>query len=96
MNNSGFIHTLPSGRLIRVAFTRTAALPDALASPRASFRLPGSPSPPSHFHDLLVQLGPAVARCCARVSASRSLALLLRMYAAACADVVFQPGRGQR
>nr|CAB3486066.1 unnamed protein product [Digitaria exilis] len=39
-------------------------------------------------------------RCCARVSASRSLALLLRVYAAACADagapcgVQFQPGEG--
>nr|CAB3488578.1 unnamed protein product [Digitaria exilis] len=39
-------------------------------------------------------------RCCARVSASRSLALLLRVFAAACADagapcgVQFHPGEG--
>ncbi|RCV15051.1 hypothetical protein SETIT_3G027900v2 [Setaria italica] len=112
--------------LLRAAFTRTAAdagaLPDALAPPRASFRLPGSPPPP-HFHDLLARLGPAIAslfsadgaaagdagwvpflrgfnRCCARVSASRSLALLLRVYAAACdatgapCGVQFQPDEG--
>ncbi|PUZ49356.1 hypothetical protein GQ55_7G319300 [Panicum hallii var. hallii] len=113
--------------LLRAAFSRAAttasALPDALAPPRASFRLPGSlPPPPPHFHDLLARLGPAVAslfftdgaaagaegdagwvpflrgfnRCCARVSASRSLALLLRVYAAAGAPcgVQFQPDEG--
>ncbi|KAG2569547.1 uncharacterized protein LOC120682526 isoform X2 [Panicum virgatum] len=112
--------------LLRAAFSRSAAgaLPDALAPPRASFRLPGSLPP--HFHDLLAALGPAVAslffaggaaagaeggagwvpflkgfnRCCARVSASRSLALLLRVYAAACTaagapcSVHFQPDEG--
>jgi len=114
--------------LLRAAFSRSAAGPaalrDALAPPRASFRLPGSLPP--HFHDLLAALGPAVAslffaggaaagaeggagwvpflkgfnRCCARVSASRSLALLLRVYAAACAaagapcSVHFQPDEG--
>jgi hypothetical protein len=113
--------------LLRAAFSRAAttasALPDALAPPRASFRLPGSlPPPPPHFHDLLARLGPAAAslfftdgaaagaegdagwvpflrgfnRCCARVSASRSLALLLRVYAAAGAPcgVQFQPDEG--
>jgi hypothetical protein len=102
--------------LLRAAFSRSAAaananaLPDALAPPPASFRLPGSPPLPPHFHDILAGLGPAIAsqffghgaaaapegdarwvpflrgfnRCCARVPASRSLALLLRVYAAAC------------
>ncbi|XP_008667368.1 putative TLD family protein isoform X1 [Zea mays] len=115
--------------LLRAAFSRSAAnaLPDALAPPPASFRLPGSPAPPPpHFHGILGGLGPAIAsqffghgaaavtdggagwvqflrgfnRCCARVTASRSLALLLRVYAAACAGagapcgVQLQPDEG--
>ncbi|XP_066346206.1 uncharacterized protein [Miscanthus floridulus] len=111
--------------LLRVAFSRSAtaanALPDALAPPPASFRLPGSPPPPPppHFHDILAGLGPAIAsqffghgaaaapegdagwvpflrgfnRCCARVPASHSLVLLLRVYAGAGAPcgVQLQP-----
>jgi hypothetical protein len=118
--------------LLRVAFSRSAAaananaLPDALAPPPASYRLPGSPPLPPHFHGILSGLGPTIAsqffghgaaatpegdagwvpflrgfnRCCARVPASRSLALLLRVYAAACAGagapcgVLLQPDEG--
>ncbi|CAN6291894.1 unnamed protein product, partial [Urochloa humidicola] len=62
--------------LHRAAFTRTAAdtaaLPDALSPPRASFHLPGSPPPPPHFHDLLAQLGPVVASLFSSADGARS------------------------